>query len=79
MVVVGVDRGADGFAPAFGAECVDVFVLGGVDGLEEGLAHVGDGAGQPGFDVATEDGRDEAGQGGAEVVGGEVVSGEEGS
>ena len=33
MVVVGVDGGADGFTPAVGAEGVDVFVLGEVDGL----------------------------------------------
>ena len=33
VVVVGVDAVADRFAPAFGAEGVDVFVLGEVDGL----------------------------------------------
>ena len=33
VVEVGVDAVADGFAPAVGAEGVDVFVLGDVDGL----------------------------------------------
>jgi hypothetical protein len=35
VVVVGVDGGADGFAPGAGAEGVDVFVLGQAGGLEE--------------------------------------------
>jgi hypothetical protein len=47
------------------------------DGLEEGLGEVGDGAGCLGFYIATNDGGDEAGEGGAEIVGGEVVAGEE--
>jgi hypothetical protein len=35
--VVGVDGGADGFAPGIGAEGVDVFVLGQAGGLEKSL------------------------------------------
>ncbi len=77
VVVVGVDGVADGFAPAVGAESVDVFVLGDVDGLHESLGQVGNGVGGFGFYVAADDGGDEACPGGAEVAGGEVVAGEE--
>ena len=77
VVVVDVDGGAEGFAPAVGAEGVDVFVLGEVDGLQLGLEHVGDGAGESGFYIAADHGGDEACQGGAEVAGGEVVAREE--
>jgi hypothetical protein len=51
--VVGRDSGADGFAVVVGAEGVVEFGLGVVDGLEESLGHVGDGAG---LDVAADDG-----------------------
>ncbi len=49
VVVVGGDGVGDGFAPAVGTEGVDVFALGDVDGLEEGLRQVGNGAGGAGF------------------------------
>jgi hypothetical protein len=77
VVAVEVDGGAEGFAPGFGAEGVGVFALGEVDGLQLGLEHVGDGAGQAGFDVAANDGGNETPHGGAEIAGGEVVAGEE--
>jgi hypothetical protein len=77
VVFVRFDGVADGFAPAVGAEGVDVFVLRDVDGLQEGLEHVGDGAGQARFDFAADGGGDEASEGGVEVVGGEVIAGEE--
>ena len=77
MVVVAVDGGADGFAPAFGAEGVDVFVLGEVDGLQLGLEHVGDGASEPGLYIAADGGGDKASHGGAEIASGEVIAGEE--
>ena len=77
VVVVVVDGVADGFAPAVGAEGVDVFVLGEVDGLQESLRQVGDGAGGSGLYIAADDGGDKAAQGGAEIAGGEVVGGEE--
>jgi hypothetical protein len=77
VVVVVVDGVADGSAPAVGAERVDVFMFGEVDGLHEGLRQVGDGVRGSGFYVAAEDGGDEAAQGGAEIAGGEVVAGEE--
>jgi len=77
VVVVAVDGVADGIAPAVSAEGVDVFVLGEMDGLQEGLGQVGDGAGGSGFYVAADDGGEEASQGGAEIAGGEVLAGEE--
>src|SRR6266571_6306999 len=75
--VVVVDGVADGFAPAVGAERVDVFVLGDVDGLHQSLDQVGDGVCGFGFYIAADNGGDEACQGGAEIAGGEVVAGEE--
>jgi len=77
IVVVAVDGLADGFAPAVGAEGVDVFMLREVDGLHEGLDHVGDGASKSGFYVAADYGGDKAGESGAEIAGGEVVAREE--
>ncbi len=77
VVAVAVDGGADGIAPGVGAEGVDVFVLGEVDGLHESLRQVGDGMGGFGFYLAADNGGDEASQGGAEIAGGEVVAGEE--
>jgi hypothetical protein len=59
VVVVIVDGIADGIAPAFGAEGVDVFVLGEVDGLHESLGEIGDGAGGSGLYIAADDGGDE--------------------
>ena len=77
VVVVDVDGFADGFAPAVGAEGVDVFVLGKVDGLQLSLDHVGDGAGESGFYIAADHSRDKASHGGAEIASGEVIAGEE--
>jgi len=77
VVVVASDGVADGLAPVVGAEGVDVFVLGEVDGLQESLGQVGDGAGGSGFYLAADNGGDEASQGGAEIAGGEIVAGEE--
>src|SRR2546430_7611522 len=78
VVGVAFDGIADGLAPAVGAESVDVFVLRDVDGLHESLGQVGNGAGGSGFYIATDDGGNEACQGGAEIAGGEVVAREEG-
>jgi hypothetical protein len=77
VVVVGVYGGTDGFAPAVGAESVDVLMLGDVDGLQLGLEHVGDGAGDSGFYFAADYGGDQAGDGSAEIAGGKIVAGEE--
>jgi len=68
---------ADGPAPRVGAEGVDVFVLGKMDGLGEGLGEIGEGAGGARLNVAADDGGQEAAEGGAEIAGGEVVAGEE--
>lgn len=76
VVVIAFDGSANGFAPAVGAEGVDVLVLGNVDGLQEGLHEVGDGAGEFGFYLAADDGGDEAGESGAEIAGGEIIAGE---
>src|SRR5229473_2649300 len=68
VVAVAVDGVADGLAPGVGAESVDVFVLGDVDGLRESLHQVGDGVGGFGFYIAAHNGGDEACQGGAEIT-----------
>ncbi len=60
VVVVAVDGIADGLAPAVGAEGVDIFLLGEVDGLQESLGQVGDGAGGSGFNIAADHCGDEA-------------------
>jgi hypothetical protein len=60
VVVVGVDGIADRFAPVVGIEGVDVFMLGDVDGLQESLGQVGNGAGGFGFYIAADNGGDEA-------------------
>jgi len=76
VVEVLVDGVADGIAPIIGAKGVDVFVLGEMDGLDESLGEIGEGSGGARFYIALEDGGDEAAEGGAEIVGGEVVAGE---
>ena len=68
---------ADGATPPVGAEGVDVLVLGKMDGLDEGLREIGDGAGGAGFDVPADDGGQEAAEGGAKISGGKVFAGEE--
>ena len=65
---------ADGFAPVIRAEGVDVFALGEVQGLDEGLAEIGEGGGGFGFHLALGDGGEEASQGGAEIAGGHVAA-----
>ncbi|MGC1414127.1 MAG: hypothetical protein WA817_02525 [Candidatus Acidiferrum sp.] len=68
---------ADGFAPFEFAYGGDEFLLREMKGLEEGLGHVGEGGGGFGFDVATGYSGDEAGQGGAEIAGGDEIAGKE--
>jgi len=46
-------------------------------GLDEGLGEIGEGAGGAGLDVAADNGGQEAAEGGAEIAGGEVLTGEE--
>ena len=47
-----------------------------MDGLDEGLGEIGEDSGGARFYIAAEDGGDEAAEGGAEIVGGEIVAGE---
>ena len=68
---------ADGLAPRVVAEGVGVFVLGKMDGLDESLGEIGEGSGGAGFNVAADDGGQEAAEGGAEIAGGKVLAGEE--
>jgi hypothetical protein len=63
--VVLVDGVADGIAPVGTAKGVDVLVLGEMDGLDEGLGEIGDGSGGARFDIAADDGREEAAESGA--------------
>ncbi len=77
VVVVGGDGVAEGFLPTVGAKSVDVFALGEVDGLKLGLEHVSDGASEARFELAANDGGDEAAESRAEVAGREVVAGEQ--
>jgi len=68
---------ADGLAPRVVAEGVGVFVLGKMDGLDESLGEIGEGAGGAGLNVAADDGGQKAAEGGAEIAGGKVLAGEE--
>ena len=77
VVEVLADGIADGPAPRVGAEGVDVFLLGKMDGLGESLGETGEGAGGARLDVATDDGGQEAAEGGAEIAGGKILAGEE--
>ncbi len=80
LVLLSAGRGEGGghdVTPGIGAEGVDVFVLGELDGLVQGLAEIGEGGSGSGFDVALGDGGEDAGQGGAEIAGGEITAGEE--
>jgi transposase InsO family protein len=65
VIKVLADGIANGLAPGVGAEGVDVLVLGEMDGLDEGLGEIGDGSGGARFDIAADDGREEAAEGGA--------------
>jgi len=48
-----------------------------MDGLGESLGEIGDGTGGAGLNVAADDGRQEAAEGGAEIAGGKIFAGEE--
>ena len=65
---------ADNPAPRVVAEGVGVFVLRMMDGLGESLGEIGEGAGGAGFNVAADDGGQEAAEGGAEIAGGKVFA-----
>jgi len=67
--------GADGFAPGICAVGVDVFVLCEGQGLDEGLAEIGEGGGGFGLYVTLGDSGEEASEGGAEIAGGHKAAG----
>ncbi len=67
--------GADGFAPGICAVGVDVFVLCEGQGLDEGLAEIGEGGGGFGLYVTLGDSGEEASEGGAEIAGGHEAAG----
>jgi len=69
--------GAHGLAPGIRAEGVGVFVLGVLDSLKQDLAEIGESGGGFGFDLTFCDGGEKAGQGGAEIAGGEITAGKE--
>ena len=75
--MIGREGIVDDIAPGIGAESVDVFVLGDAEGLDHGLGEVGEGAGGARFDVALDDGDEEAAKGGVEIAGGEITAREE--
>lgn len=72
-----VDGIADGFAPFELADCGDELFLREMEGLEEGLGHVGEGGGDFRLDVAPGYSGEEASQGGAEIAGGDEIGREE--
>jgi hypothetical protein len=74
----GSEGGADHAAPGVGAEGVDILVLGEANGLEKGLAEIGEDGGGLGLDVSLGDGGEEVAEGGTEVAGGEVLAGKVG-
>lgn len=77
IVVVGVDGLDDGVAPIFFAAGGGEFMLGEMEGLEHGLGEVGEGACGARLQVAASDRDEDTAEGGVEVVGGEIVAGEE--
>ncbi len=77
VIEVLADGIADGLAPGVGAEGIGVLILGEMDGLDESLGEIGEGAGGSRLNVAADDGGQEATEGGAEIAGGKVFAGEE--
>jgi len=79
VVLLSAGRGEGGghdVTPGIRAEGVDVFVLGELDGLNQGLSEIGEGGGGSGFDMTFGDGGKDAGQGRGEIAGGEMTAGE---
>lgn len=74
---IGVDGVDDGVVPLRVTASADQFVLGEMEGLEHGLGEVGEGACGARLYVAASDGDEDAAEGGVEIVGGEIVAGEE--
>jgi hypothetical protein len=64
VIEVLADEIADGSAPGVGAESLDVPVFSKMDGLDEGLGKIGEGAGGARLDVTAGSTGDEAAEGG---------------
>jgi hypothetical protein len=77
VLVVLIDGIADGVEPLGFAAGGDELVLSEVEGLEHGLGEVGESACGARLEVTSRDGDEDVGEGGVEIVGGEVVAGEE--
>jgi len=77
IAVVASDGIADGPAPPVGLEGVDVLVLSKMDGLEEGLGEISEGAGGARLDVTAGYAGHQAAKCGAQIAGGKVWTGEE--
>jgi len=75
--VIGVDGVDDGVVPLRVTAGADEFVLGEMKSLEHGLGEVGESAGGARLYVAASHGDEDAAEGGVEVVGGEIIAGEE--
>jgi hypothetical protein len=73
-----MERRADGFAPGIGAEGLTEFVLSDRDGLDHGLAEIGECGGDFGFYIAAGDGGEESSHGGAQIAGGKQIREKEG-
>ena len=77
VFVIGVDGVDDGVVPLRVTAGADEFVLGEMKSLEHGLGEVGEGAGGARLYVAASHGDEDAAEGGVEVVGREIIAGEE--
>ena len=69
----GSERRTDGSAPGVRAECLTVFVVGDRDGLDHGLAEIGERGGDFGLDLALGNGGEEARHGGAQIASGKQI------
>lgn len=77
MIAIFFDVRMDDAAPAVGAEGIDVFVLGKMDGLQESLAEIGERSGGFGLELSAGSRSENATEGEAEIAGGKIVAREE--
>jgi hypothetical protein len=68
-----MERRADGFAPGIGAEGLTEFVLSDRDGLDHGLAEIGERRGDFGFYIPAGNRGEESSHGGAKIASGEQI------
>jgi hypothetical protein len=68
-----MERRADGSAPGIGAECLTEFVLSDRDGLDHGLAEIGERGGDFGLDLALGYRGEESSHGGAQIASGQQI------